>query len=79
MTIPTPEEYYRSEFFRFHNGLRVLLNIDASEFPGPAEDWPTFRDNPWRYFIGCNDETARALWEIIERRNADAVTRLVPA
>jgi hypothetical protein len=58
-----------AEFRRFHNGLRVLLNIDQSEFPGPAEDWPSFRDGPHRYFITCPDEVALALWRIIERRN----------
>ncbi len=67
--IPTPAEYYRSEFYRFHNGLRILLNIDATEFPGPVEEWPAFRDNPWRYFISCADHTANGLWDIIRRRN----------
>lgn len=71
----TPSEYYHSEFFRFHNGLRVLLNIDATEFPGRSEDWANFRDNPWRYFITCGDDIALVLWEIIRRRNSDAVRR----
>jgi hypothetical protein len=53
---------------RFHNGLRILLNIDAAEFPGPAEDWPRFRDQPHQYFIECDDATAGALWGIITRR-----------
>ncbi len=70
------QEYYRSEFFRFHNGMRILLNIDASEFPGPEEDWPEFRDNPHRYFITCGDETASALWVLIEKRNQRVVDRL---
>jgi hypothetical protein len=58
-----------TEFRRFHNGLRVLLNIDKSEFPGPDKDWPSFRGSPHRYFITCPDEVALALWRIIERRN----------
>jgi hypothetical protein len=68
--IETPTEYYRSEFRRFHNALRVLLNIDSGEFPGPDADWVRFRDSPWRYFISCDDHIARALWEIIHKRNA---------
>ncbi len=75
--IPTPSEYYGSESYRFHNGMRVLLNIDAAEFPGPVEDWASFRDNPWRYFIGCNDHVAHALWEIIKRRNDDSQRRIL--
>jgi hypothetical protein len=70
-------EYIGSEFGKFHNGLRVLLNIDAVEFPGPAEDWPEFRDNPWRYFIRAEDEVARALWKIIQRRNERALARVI--
>jgi hypothetical protein len=69
MRVQTPSEYYQSEFYRFHNGLRILLNIDSGEFPGPDVDWNRFRDSPWRYFISCNEEIARALWAIIERRN----------
>ncbi len=69
MSIETPETHYRSAFRRFHNGLRILMNIDSHAFPGPSEEWPAFRDNPWRYFITCDDTIAHALWTIIERRN----------
>ena len=69
MPVMTPAEYYRSGFAQFHNGLRVLLNIDAAEFPGPETDWPRFRDNPWRYFISADDDTAWRLWMIVETRN----------
>lgn len=59
---------FQSEFFRFHNGLRILLNIDAAEFPGPTEDWSRFRDSPHRYFIECSDDVAAGLWQIIAKR-----------
>jgi hypothetical protein len=61
---------------RFHNALRILLNIDASDFPGPVEDWPRFRDQPHRYFIECDDGVAAALWEIIERRQNPPTARV---
>jgi hypothetical protein len=57
-----------SEFRRFHNGLRILMNIDFADFPGPHADWPIFLDHPWRYFISCPDPIARALWAVIQRR-----------
>lgn len=72
MPVMTHAEYYRPGFAQFHNGLRVLLNIDATEFSGPEADWPSFRDNPWRYFISADDDVAWRLWLIVETRNAKA-------
>lgn len=54
----------------FHNALRILINIDANEFPGPDCDWVQFRDDPWRYFIRTDDETAERLYRIVEDRKA---------
>jgi len=53
----------------FHNGLRVLLNIDKGEFDaalhavGSAallgeQEWPRFRSNPHMWFIRANDTLA---------------------
>lgn len=58
-------------FREFHNGLRVLANIDRDEFVAkglPDADWPSFRDDPWRYFIRASDVMAEGLFEIIESR-----------
>ena len=52
----------------FHNALRILCNIDASEFPGDECDWPAFRDDPWRYFIRADDAVSKKLYDIIEKR-----------
>jgi len=52
----------------FHNALRILLNIDAREFPGGEDDWPQFRDDPHRYFIRANDEVSEKLYALMEAR-----------
>jgi hypothetical protein len=57
----------------FHNGLRVLLNIDEWEFVEagiPREEWAEFRDSPHWWFICTSDANASRLWTIVERRNA---------
>jgi len=39
--------------------------------PGAAFTWAawcSFRDDPYSYFIRCDDETAQKIWQIIERR-----------
>jgi hypothetical protein len=66
-------------FARFHNALRILRSIDHAElieanaYPGLTgeqieKEWASFRDHPYRYFIACEDETAQAIWRIIEGR-----------
>jgi hypothetical protein len=67
----------RSEFRRFHNGLRILMNIDARDFPGPADEWPRFRKEPWLYFITCEEPVARSLWAIIQRRHPQVTETVV--
>ena len=61
---PAPEFTLR----RFHNGFRILLNIDKPEFiaaGGSELEWPAFRDNPHRAFICAPDTIAAGLWKII--------------
>jgi len=59
----------RLERYRwFHNALRILFNIDAYQFPGDAEDWPAFRDDPHGYFIRANDDVSGKLYALIEAR-----------
>lgn len=62
----------------FHNGLRILINLDLADLQeqglftepreGAAEKWTPFRDNPWRYFIKCDDETASKIWAAMQKR-----------
>lgn len=53
----------------FHNALRILNSIDQYEVPFlMPEQWVAFQDNPFRFFITCDDETCDALWAIIRGR-----------
>lgn len=58
-------------FADFHNRMRVLLNIDMHDFVAagiePAR-WEAFRDDPHRFFIRADDETAEKLWSLVEAR-----------
>lgn len=59
----------------FHNGLRILLNIDRDELVaagvirhGDHNAWGEFRRDPFRWFIRANDERADKLWELMKKR-----------
>jgi len=59
----------------FHNGLRILLNIDMHELEaagiirnGDRNAWGTFTRDPYRYFIRADDPTAEKLWTIMQKR-----------
>jgi len=65
----------------FHNAMRILCNIDYSEFYDCMvkagmdhkkygnHAWQDFRGNPHDFFIKCSDSMADCLFQIIERRN----------
>ena len=59
------------DFRRFHNGLRILRALDQHEVDALAVDWPRFRDDPFMYFIGCNDEAKAVIWRALERRQPE--------
>ncbi len=59
----------------FHNGLRILLNLDLDELAtaGAMEhrDFDTyaeFRTDPFRWFIRANDRQAEAVWSLMQER-----------
>ena len=59
------------EAARFHNRLRILLNIEAGDFAAAGltfEQWRTFVADPFRAFIRADDPTAAAIWSIVEAR-----------
>ncbi len=67
-----------TEFRRFHNALRTLVNLDASELIAAGViDEPTgfrrFEDDPYRWFIRANDARAAALWALIQSRQPEAL------
>lgn len=56
-------------FAEFHNGLRLLNSIDASEIGNP-DWWPEFRDDPFRFLMRCPDLYAGVIWRAMEKRGA---------
>lgn len=67
-------------FSEFHNALRILNSIDADEFRGAIREcedgasltldgaFQRFVEHPVRFFLRADDQSAEALWRIIERR-----------
>lgn len=62
---------------RFHNALRILLNIDRFELedvgaipkgaPGDGL-WNAWKSNPFIFFIRADDGKADAIWGIMQGR-----------
>lgn len=59
----------------FHNGLRILLNIDMHELveaevikETDLNDWYMFRADPFRWFIKAPDAVADKLWGVMGKR-----------
>ena len=74
---PAPEFTLR----RFHNGLRLLMNIDMAEFieavfgkdygefgEHETAEWKAFRANPHRWFIAADDDQATKIWNHMQTR-----------
>lgn len=59
----------------FHNGLRVLLNLDRDELikggvlkPNDHNGWGEFRRDPYRWFVRAPDAEADKIWKLVEKR-----------
>ncbi len=70
----------------FHNLLRIMLNIGSYEieeagiFPTDSDDeFITFRRDPYRWFIHAEDDKARKMWALIQKRNSRQLTALAGA
>ncbi len=62
-------------FEEFHNGIRVLFNIDKGKFHtscGHSALWCKFTNDPIHYFLRCNDDEAKALFSIIIEKNKNS-------
>lgn len=66
------------KFAEFHNGLRVLLNVDQHELvqagilrSNDINGWGEFRRDPFRWFIRADDEKAKKLWALVKDRMGD--------
>ena len=51
----------------FHNGIRVLHNIDSADLGDPPW-WEKFRDDPVDFFIRCDDERCELIWQAMLKR-----------
>jgi len=59
----------------FHNGLRILLNLDRDVLedagiikPADHNAWGTFKRDPFRWFITAPDAVADRLWGLMQKR-----------
>jgi hypothetical protein len=62
-----------TEFRRFHNALRILINLGMRDLEqagvieeGDYEDWARFMKNPHLYFVQISETRAEKLWALIE-------------
>lgn len=60
---------------RFHNALRILLNIDMDKLEGAGviqlgdmDEWRQFQASPWRWFIAQDKPTLDKLWPLMIAR-----------
>lgn len=53
-------------FEQFHNGLRKLMNLEWEQLPFLNDSQKdNFFANPHTFFIRADDETARAIWDVL--------------
>ena len=62
-----------SEMHRFHNALRIMVNIERHELADGGlvlspEGWWAFQSDPYRWFIRASDADAVKVWALIESR-----------
>lgn len=58
---------------RFHNALRIMLNIDHDKIVGAGiemddAEWKTFQASPWKWFIRQDATTANKFWQLMIER-----------
>lgn len=54
----------------FRDQIARLRFVDRDDLPLGLlwdEDWPSFRDNPFRYFLICSDQHRLDIWNALER------------
>lgn len=71
-------------FAEFRNALCVLASIDEHELVDAGLTlstlaWTDFAQNPWRYIVRADDETAAKIWSIIQRRSRPSMFKTTEA
>lgn len=64
-----------ADFNRFHNALRILVNLGQRDLEDAGvidrsdhDDWERFARNPYRFFYAISTPRAEKLWALIEKR-----------
>jgi len=64
-----------TEFRRFHNGIRILVNLGMRDLEqagvidvGDYDDWGRFLKNQHLYFVSISEARAEKLWALIEAK-----------
>jgi hypothetical protein len=83
IAAPPPGPSVPADAAKFVNRLRILMCIDIDEFVTAMyprdvgkistiafRDWASFRDEPHRWVMKADDSRLKAIFEIIERREA---------
>jgi hypothetical protein len=62
----------------FHNALRILRALDWHEVHFLSEEeWKSFRDNPYKFFVSTTDRNASLIWEALQRRQPEELKQNV--
>ena len=61
------------DFDRFHNALRIMLNLDEHELELSRPDWLLYMKDPFRWFVRAPTPEAERIWALIEARQRAAV------
>lgn len=57
---------------RFHDRLRILMNLDKHDLPGIDDHvWENFKPNPHREFIRCDDHNCGIIWAALQKRELE--------
>lgn len=55
----------------FRRRLSLLRFIDRTDLPATSDwddDWPSFRDDPYRYYVRCSDRHQSDIWSALKRK-----------
>jgi hypothetical protein len=53
---------------QFRDALCILRSIDAHEL-GDPQWWPQFRDDPYLFYLRCDDKREALIWAVVEARS----------
>lgn len=60
---------------RFQELLRAMYNLDRHKVGLSGSDWIRFRDDPFRFMVRANKETAKIVWDAINSQTPEDETK----